>query len=488
MKKLTLLMAFLHAFAFTMLSQEVQVKGRVTSAEDGSALPGASVVVKGTNTATVTDPEGNYSIRVPAGATTLVVSFIGMKTKEVEIAGQTTINIAMQPEVIGMEEVVVTALGISKERKTIGYAVQDVKSDDLTRVPNLNMINSLNGRVAGLQVTSASGVAGSSSYITIRGANSITGNNQPLFVVDGIPIDNSMNASGNPDNGSNNLLEGVAYSNRAIDLNPEDIESVTVLKGGAASALYGIRAANGVIIITTKKGKASKEGFGTIDVSSSVAFDQVNKLPELQNKFVQGQGGKYRGPETRNRYSWGPKADTMYWDGSTNNKYDKHGFLVGASDPNAKIKFTPYDNLNNFFQTGITYNNSVSFSGGNENSSFYANLTNLSTTGIVPKNTFDKTSIKISGETKVSQKITIEGSANYIKSGGNRIQQGSNLSGVMLGLLRTPISFDNSNGYSDPANTPEAYIVSRWNSPQLPGSITGWICNLRQPLLDCQQK
>ena len=458
MKKLTLLMAFLHAFAFTMLSQEVQVKGRVTSAEDGSALPGASVVVKGTNTATVTDPEGNYSIRVPAGATTLVVSFIGMKTKEVEIAGQTTINIAMQPEVIGMEEVVVTALGISKERKTIGYAVQDVKSDDLTRVPNLNMINSLNGRVAGLQVTSASGVAGSSSYITIRGANSITGNNQPLFVVDGIPIDNSMNASGNPDNGSNNLLEGVAYSNRAIDLNPEDIESVTVLKGGAASALYGIRAANGVIIITTKKGKASKEGFGTIDVSSSVAFDQVNKLPELQNKFVQGQGGKYRGPETRNRYSWGPKADTMYWDGSTNNKYDKHGFLVGASDPNAKIKFTPYDNLNNFFQTGITYNNSVSFSGGNENSSFYANLTNLSTTGIVPKNTFDKTSIKISGETKVSQKITIEGSANYIKSGGNRIQQGSNLSGVMLGLLRTPISFDNSNGYSDPANTPEAYM------------------------------
>jgi len=458
MKKLTLLMAFLHAFAFTMLSQEVQVKGRVTSAEDGSALPGASVVVKGTNTATVTDPEGNYSIRVPAGATTLVVSFIGMKTQEVEIAGQTTINIAMQPEVIGMEEVVVTALGISKERKTIGYAVQDVKSEDLTRVPNLNMINSLNGRVAGLQVTSASGVAGSSSYITIRGANSITGNNQPLFVVDGIPIDNSMNASGNPDNGSNNLLEGVAYSNRAIDLNPEDIESVTVLKGGAASALYGIRAANGVIIITTKKGKASKEGFGTIDVSSSVAFDQVNKLPELQNKFVQGQGGKYLGPETRNRYSWGPKADTMYWDGSTNNKYDKHGFLVGASDPNAKIKFTPYDNLNNFFQTGITYNNSVSFSGGNENSSFYANLTNLSTTGIVPKNTFDKTSIKISGETKVSQKITIEGSANYIKSGGNRIQQGSNLSGVMLGLLRTPISFDNSNGYSDPANTPEAYM------------------------------
>ncbi|MCX7987620.1 MAG: SusC/RagA family TonB-linked outer membrane protein [Bacteroidales bacterium] len=457
MKKLTLLMAFLNAFAFTLLSQEVQVKGKVTSAEDGSALPGASVVVKGTSTATVTDPDGNYVIKLPAGANTLVVSFVGMKTQEVEVAGRTTVDIVMQPDVIGMEEVVVTALGISKERKTIGYAVQDVKSEDLTRVPNLNMINSLNGRVAGIQVTSASGVAGSSTYITIRGANSILGNNQPLFVVDGIPIDNSMNASGNPDNGSNNLLDGVAYSNRAIDLNPEDIESVTVLKGGAASALYGIRAANGVILITTKKGNAqSREG--NIVVSSSVAFDEVNKLPELQNKFVQGQGGVYRGPQTRNRYSWGPKADTMYWDGSSNNPYDKNGFLVGASNPNAKIKFKPYDNLNTFFQTGITYNNSISFNGGNENSSFYANLTNVNTKGIVPNNTFDKTSLKITGETKITDKFSVDGSANYIKSGGNRIQQGSNLSGVMLGLLRTPISFDNSNGYSDPVNTPEAYM------------------------------
>ncbi len=458
MKKLTLFTAFLCGWIFILHSQEIQVRGKVTSAEDGSALPGASVIVKGTNTATVTDMEGNYNIKVPDGSNTLVVSFIGMQTTEVDIAGRNVVDVVLQPEIIKMEEVVITALGISKERKSIGYAVQDVKNEDLTRLPNENLINSLNGRVAGVQVTSASGVAGSSTYITIRGANSITGSNQPLFVVDGIPIDNSMNASGNPDNASNNLLEGVAYSNRAIDLNPEDIESVTVLKGGAASALYGIRAANGVIIITTKKGKAAKDGISNISVNSSVAFDQVNKLPELQNKFVQGQGGVYRGPQTRNRYSWGPNADTMYWDGSTNNPYDKHGFLVGASDPNAKIKFTPYDNLNNFFQTGVTYNNSVSFTGGNENANFYASLTNLATTGIVPNNRFEKTSFKVTGETKITNKFVVEGSANYVKSGGNRIQQGSNLSGVMLGLLRTPISFDNSNGFSDPVNTPEAYM------------------------------
>lgn len=472
MRRLTILMAFLLIACTQLLNaQGVQIKGKVTSAEDGSALPGASVLVKGTTVATVTDAEGNYSINVPNGATTLVVNYVGMQSVEIALAGQTVIDVSLKAEVTNVDEVIVTALGISKERKALGYSVQDVKGDDINKTPTLNMVNSLNGRVAGVQVINSSGTAGSSSFITIRGNNSLTGNNQPLFVVDEVPIDNSMNYSGNPDNAGNNLLDGVAYSNRAIDLNPEDIENVTVLKGGAASAMYGIRAANGVIKITTKKGK-SKDGASSIIFSSSVSFDKVNKLPELQNKYVQGQNGAYRNPESHNRYSWGPAADQMAWDGSVYD-YDRNGRLVDKSDPTAKTPFVPYDNLGNFFQTGVTYNNSLSISGSTDKSNFYLSVYNMNTEGIVPNNTFDKKSFKITGETKLSNKFSISGSANYIKSGGSRIQQGSNLSGVMLGLTRTPISFDNSNGYSDPVNEPLAYMFADGTPRSYRGQLGG---------------
>ncbi len=450
-------------------AQEIQISGKVTSTEDGSALPGVSVVVKGATTGTTTNVEGAYTLLVPADAT-IVFTFIGMKEQELVVGGQTTINVEMAPEVTEMQEVIVTALGITREKKNLGYAVQDVKGENITKVPNANMLNSLNGKISGVQVTSSSGAAGSASYITIRGNASITGSNQPLFIVDGVPIDNSMNYSGNPDNGNNNLLDGVNYSNRAIDLNPDDIESISVLKGGAATALYGIRAANGVIMVTTKKGKAGDKV--KVTITSSVTFDKVNKLPELQNKFVQGQGGEWMSPETHNRYSWGPNVDSMYWDNS-DYAYDKHGVLVGQSDPSAAEKFEPYDNLGTFFQTGITFNNSITASGGSETSSFYVSGTQLNTTGIIPNNTYKKTSFKITGDSKLGKRLTILGSANFIKSGGDRIQQGSNLSGVMLCLLRTPISFDNSNGYDDPVNTPEAYMFSDGTPRSYRGQLGG---------------
>jgi TonB-linked SusC/RagA family outer membrane protein len=472
MKKALLLIAFLYIGMHFLLAQTVQIKGTVTSAEDGSPIPGASVVVKGTTIGTITDANGNYSLSAPSNATALCVSFVGMKTEEVSIAGQTTINVVLKPELKEIDEVVVTALGISREKRILGYSVQDVKGEDLLKVPNTNMINSLNGKVSGVQVINSSGAAGASSFITIRGFASITGDNQPLFVVDGVPIDNSMNYSGNPDNASNNLLEGVAYSNRAIDLNPEDIESVSVLKGGAATALYGIRAANGVIVITTKKGKKTGAAGANFSFSSSLTFEKVNKLPELQNKFVQGQGGIYRNALTKNRYSWGPNADTMYWDNQYY-RYDSHGNLVGASDPAAKEKFVPYDNLGNFFKTGMTLHNNFNVVGGTENSNYYLSITNDNTKGVIPKNTYQKTSIKLTAESKITEKITVNGSANYIKSGGDRIQQGSNLSGVMLGLLRTPISFDNANGAADPSNTDSAFMFEDGTQRSYRGQING---------------
>jgi TonB-linked SusC/RagA family outer membrane protein len=456
-------MSILVCFMFiglSVIAQDIQITGTITNAEDGNALPGVSVGVKGTTNGTATDVNGKYTIKAPTNGV-LIFSFVGMQSQEVEIGGKTVIDLALETEALAVGEVVVTALGISKEKKALGYSVQDVKSEEINRTMNTNLVNSISGKVAGVQVTSSAGVAGGSSFITIRGRNSITGDNQPLFVVDGVPIDNSMNYSGNPDDGTNNLTNGVAYSNRAIDLNPDDVESVSVLKGGAASALYGLRAANGAIIITTKKGK-NTGGLrnSVVNFNSSVSFDEVNKLPGLQTSYTQGEGGQWIGADDVNPYkmfSWGARIDTMRFDGS-NYKYDANGKLVGMSDPTATSNHAvAYDNPGNFFRTGVTYNNNISVSGGNDVGTLYVSYANTKSTGVVPNNDFTKNNFKISGEAKASNKLTISGEANYINSGGTRIQQGSNISGVMLGLMRTPPTFDDAAGYQFDDGTQRNY-------------------------------
>jgi TonB-linked SusC/RagA family outer membrane protein len=454
-------------------AQQKTITGKVTSKEDGTTLPGVTVVVKGTTIGTVTDVYGKYTLTVPAKQDVITFSFVGMKPQDVSIGLQTTIDVVMEADVMNIEGVVITAIGISRETKALGYSVQGVDADQLQKTTNANVLNDLSGKVAGVNVTSASGSAGGASYITIRGASSIGGDNQPLFVVDGVPIDNSQNYSGNPDAGTNNLTEGVAYSNRAIDLNPDDIASVTVLKGGAAAALYGLRAANGVVIITTKKGQVNtgKTNTYSVNFTTSFSIDKVNKLPKVQKKYGQGLNGEWSGPESTNRYSWGPKIDTCTYtnagltpdqdvNGDGIYDWDKNGIIVSKNtNPNgADVK--PYNNVENFFQTGHTYNNALNISGGNANATYYLSISNLTSSGIVPNNTFNKTTVKIAGETKLSSKFFTSGSVNYIKSGGVRMQQGSNLSGIMLGLLRTPITFDNSNGYDDPVNTPDAYMFT----------------------------
>jgi len=406
MKKLTLLMAFLHAFAFTMLSQEVQVKGRVTSAEDGSALPGASVVVKGTNTATVTDPEGNYSIRVPAGATTLVVSFIGMKTQEVEIAGQTTINIAMQPEVIGMEEVVVTALGIKRSEKALGYSAVTVKGDEISQTRTSNIMNSLQGKVAGVAISASSGAPGASTKVVIRGFSSITGNNQPLYVVDGIPVNNTTNTKF-ADN--NDVSRTQDFGNRANDINPDDIESVTILKG-AAAALYGSRAANGVVMITTKQG-AKSDRF-KVEYNGSASFSEPLRLPQMQNWYGQGWNGTFKYEENG---SWGPRFD---------GKMRLWGNVV---DNSQQLKpFVPLkNNLRDFFDVGRGFNNTISISGGNDNALFYLSYGNVREDGIVPTDadSYIRNSILLKGSYK-GKRLTSSASINYIKKDQKFVTQG----------------------------------------------------------------
>jgi TonB-linked SusC/RagA family outer membrane protein len=344
-----------------------------------------------------------------------------------------------QPEVADvfeeLEEVVVTAGGITREKKALGFAVEEVEGASIKESGETNIISGISAKVSGVQVTNSSGAAGAASYIKIRGNATFTSNdNQPLMVVDGVPIDNSQIRT-------EDLRAGVSYSNRAIDINPDDIESVSVLKGGAAAALYGTRGANGVILITTKKGSYGQDF--QVNVNSSMEISQVNKLPPLQTKYSQGYFGSYEGG-TGNPWSFGPALSEL--------GYDADGNIT----QNATGGVTPYDHYS-FFQRGRRLNNSVTLSGGGKTTSYYLSLSNLQDEGIVPLNRFDRTTVRMTGTGQISTNLKMTSSIAYSSSGGYRVQQGSNTSGLMLGLLRTPPSFDNSNGADDPTD-PSAYL------------------------------
>lgn len=436
---------FLLLFASQVYAQNRTITGTVTAREDGLPLPGVSVRVQGTTIGTVTGADGKYSITT-ANNNILVFTFIGYAVQNASVAGKSVINISLQSSNNQLTEVVVTALGIRREKRALGYSIQEVKGDELVAANQSNALGALAGKVAGVQITSSGGTAGSATYIQLRGTNSLTGNNQPLFVIDGMPIDNSQNQTTDP-------LQGGTPINRGADINPDDIESVSVLKGPSAAALYGIRAANGAIVITTKKGVAGKV---QVDFNAGVSFDVVNKLPKLQHEYIKGVNGTIPSNTSTSRYSWGAKADTLFRTGVPN-QFDVNGNIVGKSSPLAKIPFTPYDNLNNFFRTGATYNNSVAVSGGSDIATYRASVTNVYQTSIVPTQYYQRTSVAFSGQLNVSKRLKASTNMTYTSSDGNIAQQGSNLSGIMLGLTRTPISFDNSFGRKDPTD-PAAYL------------------------------
>jgi TonB-linked SusC/RagA family outer membrane protein len=356
---------------------------------------------------------------------------------------------------------VVTALGIRRDKRELATATQTINSDEINKSGSGNALSELNGKASGLTIINSSGDPGAGTYIRLRGVTSITGNNQPLMVVDGVPIDNSVNnydatsATPNVSGPASNQTGGSTPTNRGMDLNPSDIESVTLLKGPAATALYGISAASGAIIITTKKGGA---GGTHISFNSSVTFDKVSQLPGLQTQYSQGSGGKYAGPtgNSTRRTTWGAAIDTLFWDGNTN-IWDPHGNIVGASDPSKKIPVTAYDRYN-FFQTGITYNNNIALSGGNSKSGFRLSVGNLSQKGIIPTSKYDKTTLSISGQSAITDKFSISAGVNFIRTVNDKVQQGSNVSSIMLGLLRTPPTFDNSYGLKDPVNNTASYL------------------------------
>jgi TonB-linked SusC/RagA family outer membrane protein len=486
MKKSVLLVVFaVFVSGYTVFAQVKPVTGTVTSAVAGEGvIPGVTVLVKGTTLGALTDANGKYTISVPTGATTLVFSYIGMKTQEIQIAGRSVVDVVLESEVTGLNEVVVTALGIKREAKALGYSVQSVKTDQIASSNNTNVINSLAGKVAGVNITPTSGAAGASTFIEIRGSTSLTGNNQPLFVVDGIPIQTGGG-------GQAGAVDGTGFSDRAIDLNPDDIESMTVLKGGAATALYGLRASNGVILITSKKGSTGTKM--KVDFHSSFTMDKLSQTQARQNKYAQGSSAGYVGylewadgqkynhvasPADGQPYrnaSWGARLDTCSYttdpnwvapDANVYNylpmdqylaKWDPNGRIVSANDPLANGKpvktYDPYD----FFRTGQTYNNSLSISGGGETTTYFVSLSNQKQNGIIPNNSFNKTTFKLAGETKLTKKLSTSASMTFMNNAGDRIQQGSNVSGVMLGLVRTPPTFNNAGGYIFPDGKQRTY-------------------------------
>lgn len=427
MKKLLLLTAVLMFAGGELWAQERVVSGRVTDADEGLGLPGVNVVLQGTTSGTVTDADGEYSLTVPGDGGTLVFTFVGMATQEVPISGRSEINVVLTPDVEQLSEVVVTALNIPREKASLGYATQEIDGEAVSAAKQQNFLNSLSGKVSNVQIRRNNNFAGSTN-IVIRGNKSITGNNQPLFVVDGVPIDNSTGNTAQQRAGR----YGYDYGNAAADINPEDIESINVLKGAAASALYGSRAANGVVMITTKKGKA-RQGIG-ISLSSGVTVGTIDKetFVKYQNKYgagyarewfhyyddegdgffkddVDGDGTVDFVVPTLEDGSYGapfdPNLNVYHWD-----SFVPESPNFGRAYPWMAAKNTPVD----FFETSVDWNHSIALSGGNENNTFRISYTNFDSKGTLPVQDFTRHTIGFNGSSDFSDKLTGTLSFNYV--------------------------------------------------------------------------
>ncbi|RAU83636.1 SusC/RagA family TonB-linked outer membrane protein [Pontibacter arcticus] len=401
MKKLLLIsFALVLVLLQQAMAQGKTVTGTVTDQSTGDGLPGVAVLVKGTTVGVATGADGSYSINVPAEGNTLQFRFIGYTAVERSIGNASTINVAMSLDNKQLQEVVVTALGIQREKKDLGYSVGTVNAEELIVGRPTNVVNALSGKVAGVKISSASGMVGSSSGIFIRGNTTFTGNNQPLFVVDGVPIDNG--------GGDNALQNGVSNSNRAIDLNQDDIESINILKGPAAAALYGSRAASGAVIITTKKGKAGQKN--RLEFNSSYNLVDVNRFPDWQNEYAQGTGGNFI---PTSNVSWGPR-------------------IAGQTVTNFRGEqeaLTAYpDNIKDIFKTGTNRQNTLSFSGGGDKASYRLSYGNTAERGILDNNSLDRNNFTFNGSSAITSKLTSGINFQYVNSNSERTQVGNQLS------------------------------------------------------------
>jgi ferric enterobactin receptor len=435
MRKLRLfsliMFAMLSMITNNLMAQAVPISGTVLS-DDGTPLAGVTIAVSGTKRAAITDNQGKFTIKANQ-SDMLIFSFVGFTTQKIKATAGMEIHM-VKGESGQMGDVVVTALGIKKERKALGYSVTELNAQELMKNKNTNVVNSLAGKVPGVNITQFSGSAGAGASITIRGGNSTsdTRPNQPLFVVDGIIYDNSTTIPGNT--GTDGLSRSnTTYSNRVMDINPEDIESLSVLKGAAAAALYGSRAADGVVIITTKKGA---EGTARVSVNSKVSSSWADKLPQVQNAFG---NGSYSSNGVFNPISYGSVTSSSTTSGLT---YNSWGLPIPADS-------AKYDNIGHFFRHGLVLDNNVNVSGGSKNGSFFLSGSNFDQTGIVPTTSYDKTTFRFNGTQKYGH-LTVDANVAYSIANTTRTLTTAGLysgggNGAMGAVYTWPTTFNMKN-------------------------------------------
>ncbi len=449
---------------------QVKVSG-VVKASSGEVLPGATIVVKGTTNGVVTNADGQYNITIPNAQSTLVISFVGMESQQIAVNGKSTVNVSLAATSIGMDEVVVTALGISRQKKSLGYAVAEVKGEDIQKVAQENVLNALAGKVAGVQISST-GAAGSSVSMVIRGASSLTSDNQPLFVVDGVPMNNTLNNVSQI--GGDNRAD---YGNAIADLNSDDIESVSVLKGPSAAALYGSRAGNGVVLITSKTGK-KKKGAGVTITSNTVVESPYKYLDILDNGFAYGQR-----PFTQDNR---PSNDMDHfvvdptetnWAGPQLNKgmlayqwpyYNANGVLTATPLVNHP------NNAKNFFQTGYTTTNNVEIADATEKIDYRLSFDNMTNKGLIPNDDLHKNTISLNTGIKINEKLKLTSSINFASMGAKNRPAGNRGSNPMQAFYEINPSIDilSMKNYWQPGK-----VGIMQNSPYTYGDPTSYVNN-----------
>lgn len=371
------------------------IAGKVVAKSDGAPLPGVNVVIKGTQTGTISGSDGSFSIDAPASTSVLVFSFIGYQTKEVALGDKTNLQVELEESAIVLNEAVVTALGIKREKRSLGYSVGNVESTALTQTPQNNVLNTLAGKVAGVQISQMGGAVGSSVSMVIRGANSLNSDNQPLFVIDGVPVANRMT----------NSFAGADMGNPISDINPNDIANISILKGPSAAALYGSRAGSGVVLITTKSGTGGKKGIG-VSLNTSVVMDKPLEYVHVQNKFGSGKTGAHVLEEAENE-SWGAALDA----GENWALWNSNG---------QKVPLISYPNrFNDFFQTGVTNTNNVSVNGNYEKGNFRLSVGNMSNSGIIPNTDLSRLTIALNSAYNITDKFRTSVSLNVTQSGSD---------------------------------------------------------------------
>ncbi|WP_448701979.1 SusC/RagA family TonB-linked outer membrane protein [Mucilaginibacter sp. AW1-3] len=431
MKKLVLVsLCFLWLGMAQVYAQARTITGTVIAKEDGSPIPGVNVVIKGTTTGVITNAEGKYTISAPLGST-LVFSYISYDSQQIVVGQKSTIDVVLILNSRQLTEVVVTSNDIKREKRTLGYSAPTVKNQELTEGGNPSVLSSLTGRVAGVNITSTSNTPGGSTRVVLRGGSSITGNNQALIVVDGIPIDNSSTIAGP------NTLAAVDFGNRGNDIDPNDVESTTILKGPTAAALYGSRASNGAIMITTKSGSSHAQKT-EITLSSTNTFSSILKMPDWQNEYGQGyMSGSATSPgyvtginDASDNFSWGAPFDGK--DAPWGQQIDG----VTLSKPYVALQ----NNIKDFFTTGFATDNNIGISSGNDKNSFYLALNALNSNSIFPgdKDTYNKYGVRFNGKAALANNFTASVNFDYNKIQANVPSGGQNANGVWINLMQTP--------------------------------------------------